>query len=342
MKTLQLLAGKPETIPAATSLVIADLAEARGRQASSARQSIQRLRAMREQALAESVASSNRIEGMAIDRKRGGAIFFGEPLNFREAEEILGYRRALDRIFDQEAKLPVSGDTILQLHTLACGNTETAGAPALSDELNELAALFSQSLEKRWVHPLIVLAAFNLDFLCIRPFRDGNGRLSRLLLLLQSIHLGYGVGRYISLERLLEQNKDQYRETLEQSSRRWRNGRHNPWPYIDYLLSIFKTAYGEFEDRLNEPRSPRGAKTELVEAAVNAFPGDFNLAELEKACLKVSHDMVRKVLRDLREAGIVECLGRGPGARWRKKDTSFCPRIVTEKITKAFDRRNAG
>jgi hypothetical protein len=113
-------------------------------------------------------------------------------------------------------------------------------------------------LEERWVPPLIALAAFNLDFLCIHPFRDGNGRVSRLLWLLQSYQLGLEVGRYISLERLVEQNKDRYYETLEQSSQGWHEGKHDPWHYINYVLSILKAAYREFVERVGETSEPRG------------------------------------------------------------------------------------
>ena len=123
-------------------------------------------------------------------------------------------------------------------------------------------------LKERWVQPLVALAAFNLDFLCIHPFRDGNGRVSRLLLLLQSYHLGYGVGRYISLERLIEENKERYYETLEPSSQGWHEGNHDPWPYINFLLFILKTAYREFEGRVGELKSPAGTKTEFVREAV--------------------------------------------------------------------------
>ena len=185
--------------------------------------------------------------------------------------------------------------------------------------MRELIELWNRSLDERWVHPLIGLAAFNLDFLCIHPFRDGNGRVSRLLLLLQCYHLGYEVGRYISLERLIEQNKERYYETLEQSSLRWQEGKHDPWPYMNYVLFILKTAYREFEERVGQTKSPRGAKTDLIESTVNALSGEFTLADLERACPGVSRDMVRRVLRDLQKAGKVECLGRGPGAAWRKK-----------------------
>ena len=189
--------------------------------------------------------------------------------------------------------------------------------------MREMIELWNRCMEERWVHPFIALAAFNLDFLCIHPFRDGNGRVSRLLLLLQCYHFGFGVGRYISLERLIEQNKGRYYETLEQSSLPWQEGKHNPWPYINYSLFILKFAYSEFEERLGQTKSPRGAKTDLIESAVNAFSGEFTLGDLERACPGVSRDMVRRVLRDLQKAGKVECLGRGPGAAWRKKGNTL-------------------
>jgi hypothetical protein len=91
---------------------------------------------------------------------------------------------------------------------------------------------------------------FNLDFLCIHPFRDGNGRVSQLMLLLQCYQLSYEVGRYISLERLIEQNKDRYYETLAQSSEGWHSGENVPWPYINYFLYILKSDYIEFEERV--------------------------------------------------------------------------------------------
>jgi len=140
-------------------------------------------------------------------------------------------------------------------------------------------------LDEAWVHPLIALAAFNLDFLCIHPFRDGNGRVSRLLWLLQSYRLGYNVGRFVSLERLVEQNKERYYETLEQSSQGWHEGENDPWPYINFVLSIMKTAYREFAKRVGEIREPRGAKREQVlkgiEQLTARIAGSFTLKELE-------------------------------------------------------------
>jgi Fic family protein len=136
-------------------------------------------------------------------------------------------------------------------------------------------------------------------------------------------HLDYEVGRYVSLERLIEQNKERYYETLEQSSQGWHEGKHDPWPYVSYILYILKTAFREFEMRVGEIKSPRGTKTELIENAVAAFSGEFTLSDLERACPAVSRDMVRRVLRDLQKTGKVKCLGRGPGAVWQKKGNTL-------------------
>ena len=178
----------------------------------------------------------------------------------------------------------------------------------LRDEVNK----------ERKVPPLVLLAAFNLDFLCIHPFRDGNGRVSRLLLLLQCYHQGFEVGRYISLERVIETNKDRYYETLEQSSYGWHTGKHDPWPYINYILFILKTAYRSFEDRLGQLQSPRGEKTNLILHAIDKTRGAFRIIELQNECPNVSVDMIRRVLKNLRTNDQVECLGRGQNAQWRK------------------------
>jgi len=111
------------------------------------------------------------------------------------------------------------------------------------------------------VQRIIAIGASHHRFAWIHPFRDGNGRVSRLLLLLQCYHLGFEVGRYVSLERLIEQNKERYYETLEQSSAGWHEGKHDPWPYVNYVLFILKGAYKEFVGRVGEVRAPRGSKT---------------------------------------------------------------------------------
>lgn len=345
MMTLRQLAEKPRYVPASISWYLADLGEARGKQELFTRQSPQKLRALREHALIESAVSSNRIEGVEVQPARIHTLMFGKPLlHDREEEEVRGYRDALKLIHERGAKLPISEDTIRALHRVSRGEIWDAGRYREKDSdiierypdgssrvrfktveasripafMGELVDKWEQCLAQRWAHPLIAMAAFSLDFLCIHPFRDGNGRVSRLLLLLQSYHLGYEAGRYVSLERIIEQNKERYYETLEESSRHWHQGGHDPWPYINYLLFILKTVYREFEERAGAAEVPRGGKTELVLGAVKRCADSFRVSDISRECPGVSMDLIRKTLKSLRAAGQVECLGRGPHAEWRK------------------------
>ncbi|MGA2264380.1 MAG: Fic family protein [Acidobacteriota bacterium] len=230
MKTLQKFLTGIKSVPAYTAWMLADLGEARGKQELFIRQSPQKLKALKEHALVESAVSSNRIEGIEVDRARIGTIVFGKPpLRDRNEEEVRGYRDALKLIHERPPDLTISVDTILEFHRLSRSGAWDAGkfkekegdiiekhpdgrmrvrfktvSPALTSPfMEELVSLWGRCLEENAVHPLVALGAFNLDFLCIHPFRDGNGRVSRLMLLLQCYHLGYEVGRYISLERLI-------------------------------------------------------------------------------------------------------------------------------------------
>lgn len=333
-------------LPAGTVWLLTDIAEAKGRQALSAKQAPQLLRALREMALVQSVESSNRIEGVTVAPERLRPLVIGNAKpQGRSEEDVHGYRQALNLIHTSACDLSVTPDVIRRLHRLAqqgAGDAgqwkqvdneiielregaapvirfrpvPVAGAPAAVDEL---CVSYRHAISQTEMSPLVAVAALVLDFLCIHPFRDGNGRVARLLSLLTLYHHDYEVGRYISLERLIEQSKDDYYEALRRSSADWHEGRHDLLPWLNYFLTIIRRAYRELEDRAGNVKSPRGAKTALVAAAIDSFPGDFRLAELEHACPGVSRDMVRRVLRELQKSGKVACLGRGPGAAWRKK-----------------------
>jgi Fic family protein len=351
LTTLRRFADRNTLIPGTTSWYLADLGEFRGKQTLYTRQSPQRLKTLREHALVESAVSSNRIEGVMVETRRVRELILGTPLlRDRDEEEVRGYRDALALIHEKGSELPVTENCIRRLHSLARGQIWDAGrykekdsdiiersadgservrfrpVPALATPtaMAGLVADWATCLEEAWVHPLVALAAFNLDFLCIHPFRDGNGRVSRLLLLLQCYHLGYEVGRYISLERLIEDNKARYYETLEQSSLGWHEGAHDPWPYVNYLLYILKSAYREFVERVGDVQAPRGSKTEQVLAAIRRLPTEFTLTQLEQACPGVSRDMVRRVLGSERGKS-VECVGRGPGAKWIRREVGRDP-----------------
>jgi Fic family protein len=191
------------------------------------------------------------------------------------------------------------GRTRIRFKSVAAGKTP--------DAVRELVSLRNDGTLDRRVPPLVLMAAFNLDFLYIHPFRDGNGQVSRLLLLLQCYQLGLEVGRYISLERLIEENKDRYYETLEQSSHGCHPGLHDPWPYINYLLFILERAFREFEQCVVETKQPKGAKAEIVLHAIRNQPAEFRLADIKRAYPGVGREWIRTLLADLKEKGEVFC-----------------------------------
>jgi Fic family protein len=347
MNTLKLFSTASIAIPPAAAWYLSDLGEFRGKQELYTRQSPQLLKALREHAIIESAVSSNRIEGVSVEPQRVREVLLAPRPLFRDRdeEEVRGYRDALDLIHRDAPEVAISEANILRLHAMTRGDIWDAGrykerdidiverypdrpervrfhtvpAQATPAAMSELVSCWGAGIRDRWAPPPLLLAAFNLDFLCIHPFRDGNGRVSRLLLLLQCYQLGFEVGRYVSLERLIEQNKDRYYETLEASSQGWHEGKHDPWPYINYLMFILRESYRELVGRVGEVKAPRGAKTDQALAAMAAFNRPFSLTELESRCPGVSRDMLRRLLRLEQQAGRLECLGRGPGALWSKR-----------------------
>ena len=332
-------------MPVRTAWYLAELGEARGKQELFTRQAPQRLKVLREHALIESAVSSNRIEGVEVDQSRVGTLMFGKPaLRDREEEEVRGYRDALRLIHEQGAKLPITEATIKRLHKLCRGDIWDAGqykekdvdiiqtyadgrsrvrfktVPARKTRaaMTELTRLWQRGMKERWAQPVVLAAALNLDFLCIHPFRDGNGRVSRLLFLLACYHCGLEVGRYISLERLVEQNKERYYEVLEQSSARWHDGKHDAWPAMNFLLFILTQACKEFEQRVGQLKSPRGEKTAMVLAAIARQIGTFRVADVQAECPGVGLDLIRQILARLQKEKKVKALGTGRGAKWEK------------------------
>ena len=332
-------------LPQGAVWLLTDIAEAKGRQELYSKQAPQLLRALREMALVQSVESSNRIEGVTVAANRLRPLVIGNARpQDRPEEEIRGYRQALSLIHTNARDLAVTPEVLRRLHRTAQEGAGDAGQwkqtqneivelregrppvvrfvpvpPAeTAGAIAELCTLYRHTITQGEVSPLVAVGALALDFLCVHPFRDGNGRVARLLTLLALYHHGYEVGRYVSLERLIEESKDDYYETLRRSSKGWHDGRHELLPWLNYFLGVVGRAYRQFEERAGQVKPPRGAKTAMVAAAVDAFPGDFTLAQLERICPGVSRDMTRRVLRELQKAGKVVCLGRGPGAVWRK------------------------
>jgi Fic family protein len=333
------------TIPVGVSWQLGTVMESKGRQDLYEKQSPEVLRTLRELAIVESTESSNRIEGVTVEPGRLRPLVLGRARpRDRSEEEIVGYRNALNWIHTNPEAIPVRAETIQRLHGLAQAGAGDAGhwkakdneiievlpdgrrivrfrpvaARETPEAIEQLCLGYRHATDQDLLPPLLAVANLVFDFLCIHPFRDGNGRVSRLLSLLLLYHHGFRVGRYVSLERLIEDSKESYYEALKRSSEGWHEGRHDLVPWWSYFVGILRSAYREFEERVGTVRAPRGAKTETVRRAILAFPGEFRISDVERACPGVSRDMIRLVLRALQEEKRIVCLGRGRSAKWRR------------------------
>ena len=320
------------------------LGQFQGRQDLFRRQAPEVLDALRKAAIIESSESSNRIEGVTAPRERIEALVLRPTApRDRSEEEIAGYRDALNLIHESASEMGFTPNVILQLHGMLYryhagvgGHWKMASneivernpdgtvrrvrfvpvqpvaTPRAMDQLADGYAR-ARDVERE---PLVLAPLAILDFLCIHPFADGNGRMARLLSLLLLYHAGHNVGRYISLERIIEESKETYYEALEASSRQWHDGTHDPLPWMTYFWGTLVRAYREFEERVGTVRGGRGSKTDLVEQAVARRTRPFGIAEIEAVCPGVSREMVRHVLQQLRESGKLVVEGTGRGARW--------------------------
>jgi Fic family protein len=273
--------------------LLASVHECRGKQTLYVQAHADVLSHLLEVAKIQSADASNRIEGIhtSDDRLRALMAMRIKPRN-RSEEEIAGYREALKLIHENYDHISLRPNIILQLHRNLCQfNPSAAGgkfkatdniiaeigqdgrdrirfAPLSAletpDAMEQLALSFNKALSRGRIDPLLLIAQYILDFLCIHPFADGNGRMSRLVTLLLLYRSGYLVGKYISLERIIETTKESYYSTLEASSVGWREGKNNVLPFTAYFLETLLGAYREFEDRISLMINPRLSKPERI------------------------------------------------------------------------------
>ena len=328
---------------------LAEIHRSRGKQELYRERAPEVLENLRRVAVIESTELSNRIEGVVVPRSVLVELVEKEHkpprIENRSEGEVAGYRAVLDLILENHANIPLNTGVVLQLHRdlykFAGGiggrwkpteneiTEERADGskfvrfvpvpafrtPAAMDDLH---AKFAAELGAGEIDPLMLVALYVLDFLCVHPFADGNGRMSRLLTVLLLHQQGFEVGQYVSLERLIEQTKDGYYDTLYRASQGWHEDRHDPGPWIEYFLTIIRTAYEELGSSVDELKNQRGTKTAFVLQAIGRSVGDFSVAELHAKVPSVGLDLIRKVLKDEKAAGRVVPLGRGRTARWRK------------------------
>lgn len=323
------------------------LGEYRGKQQFFVTQSPDLLSDFRQVAVVESTESSSRMEGVCVATHRLKPLIVKNvsPQNPSE-QEVKGYRDALRLIHDSGEKMPFSEGAILQLHGTLYPHMRQQGAywktandiverpldgsppshfgPS-TGRLSKVAMVnlvtsYNLALSQRLADPLVLVPLVILDFFCIHPFLNGNGRIARLLTLQLLYHFGYEVGRFISLERIFEESKDSYYETLEASSQHWHKGKHNSASWLDFFWGALLSAYKEFEERVGAIEYGRGAKGDRVRAEILMRNQPFSISEIEEACPGISRDMVRVVLRTIKTEGLIMSTGKGRSAKWKQTE----------------------
>ncbi len=326
------------------AMTLRGLGEFRGRQVLYSEQSPEVLETLRRVAMIQSVESSNRIEGITVLPERLSDLVAEKTTpRDRPEQEVAGYREVLNEIHLHHRSLQLSTKLILQWHRTMYRYTgakrgqwkakdnaivevrsdgrqvvrfRPASALVTPEFMQRLVGLFDQSLAEGRTDALLLIASLILDFECIHPFMDGNGRIGRLLTLLLLYQAGYEVGRYISLERIVEESKETYYEALRKSSEGWHQTRHDLRPWWEYFLGMLTAAYNEFEARVGAITSARGAKREMVRRAIDRLPDPFTIADLRRACAGISPRTLKRALTELAKSGKIKRVGAGPGARW--------------------------
>jgi len=318
---------------------IAAIYKEAGKQELCLKQRPEELEKLVEIAKVQSTEASNAIEGIVTTNTRVRQLVEEKtaPRN-RNEQEIAGYRDVLNLIHENFDAIPISKNYILQLHkilynhmnnpvagqtknvqnyisaTYPDGHTETLFTPMAPFEtpeaLDRICEEYNRVIGNLELEPLIAIPIFIHDFLCIHPFNDGNGRMSRLLTTLLLYRCGFYVGKYISLEAKIAKNKDLYYDALNQSQHGWHEAQEDPVPFIKYLLGTILAAYKDFEDRFNIVAEKLPA-LEMVRKATYNKIGRFTKQDIRELCPSLSLSSVEGALRKLVAEGELKREGTG-------------------------------
>ena len=299
----------------------------------------------------QSTESSNKIEGIYTSDERIKKLVLSKtnPVN-RAEEEIAGYRDVLNTIHSSHDGIPIKPNIILQLHRdLYKFNVSSSGgqyknndnviseedalgnkfvrfkpveAWATSVNMEKMCEAFNEAILNETVNPLIIIPMFILDFLCIHPFNDGNGRMSRLLTLLLLYRSGFMVGKYVSLEKLIESTKENYYEALQESSKGWHENQNDYAPFVKYMLSIIIAAYREFVSRCNVIMDKKLSKPDRVAKIIEDSFEKVTKQFILNKCPDISETTVQRTLNELLKQGkiIKKSGGRYSSYIWNRED----------------------
>ena len=309
------------------------------------------LESLVEVAKIQSTESSNKIEGIYTSDERLKKIVLDKTMpKTRNEREIAGYRDVLNTIHDNFPHIPIRDTFILQLHRdlYKFENVSDGGQFKASDNIIEeedasgnkfvrfrplpawetpeavisLCTAYNEAINKSGADPLLLIPMFIIDFLCIHPFNDGNGRMSRLLTLLLLYQNDYIVGKYISLEKLIERTKDSYYDALWASSQRWMEDENNYESFVKYILGIITAAYREFFDRAHIVEEKKVPKPDRIEELIKNHLGTITKTEILERAPGISQTTVQRTLTELVKAGKITKIGGGRYTKyvWNWKD----------------------
>lgn len=328
--------------------LVAQLHEYKDRQEMYLRQKPADLDRLIEIAKIQSTEASNEIEGIRTTNTRLKQLVQDKttPHN-RDEQEIMGYRDVLNTIHENYEYIPVRSSYILQLHRDLYRYSEKSIGGQFKNSQNFISAVdangrafilfeplppyetpaaidsicenYNRVSAAQEIDDLILIPVFIHDLLCIHPFNDGNGRMSRLLTTLLLYRAGYVIGRYISLESKIAKNKDLYYAALEQCRAGWHENQEDPTPFIKYLLRIILATYRDFEERIDIVGGRQNA-VETVRRAVSGRIGKFTKSELLELCPTISRTSVEGALRQLIKEGAIIRHGSGRATFYTRND----------------------
>ena len=301
---------------------------------------------MVEVAKVQSTKSSNAIEGISTNDSRLEELMNkkSQPGN-RNEEEIYGYREVLDLIHENYGAIELTKNNVLTLHNKLYSYSgenhkgkfktidnsiievdsfgekrirfQPVSAFGTETSIDRMLAAYDEAVSAK-IPPLLLIPTFVHDFLCIHPFSDGNGRMSRLLTLLLLYKNGFFVGKYISLEMLIENTKDLYYEALQASSENWHNGKNDNLPFVNYMLSIIYKAYSECDERFKLIGEKSLTSSERVMKVFENSLEPLSKSDLILLCSDISQRTIERALKELKDGDLIKQIGRGRATKYIK------------------------
>ena len=329
---------------------VAQIHEYKGKQELYMQQKPVELKRLIEIAKIQSTESSNEIEGIVTTNARLKQLVEDKttPRN-RDEEEILGYRNVLNIVHESYDAIPIRSNYILQLHGELLKYTAYSYAGKYKNTPNEIDMVlesgekivlfkplepyetpdaverlcneFEKAIDEKIVDPIILIPNFILDFLCIHPFNDGNGRMSRLITLLLMYRSGYFVGQYISMEKAIADTKEAYYAALQKADQNWYEGENDPKPFIKYMLGIVLSCYRDLETRimLTEKSGKKSTAYDIVKAYTDSTIGRFSKKDALVSCPSLGSSSIEAALKKLVEEGAIIRTGAGRKTMYMKK-----------------------